>query len=289
MWKLRLQSKLSKKWTTIWGLIGALLACQLLVCPMALAQKKVRFAHLKLSDLRFLPPTNYLVWSHIERNPSSFINEELILDPPPSRNWADSLFMEDSDGVLNNMRVTVKEWQDKQEYNQNWNLEGTNVVPVPADQAQEAFLKKRAMNYFDRRVSGEVKNPRPGTSWATVARVNRTLKPASQLELAPQFKLKFKARVLQGRASVNIENPLVEANIEGRVNGQANAQLAKTITPLGLRAQVEYRLKQKEMVTVINKKITNSVSAQASSIERSSASVGVKSDQRVEINFGQAF
>jgi len=247
-------------------------------------------AKIQLRDLGTINMNQVYRMILITRGPSGLApSEDYILDPPPLKTWADSLFMEDSEGVMSGMRATIKDWQDKQEYISNWNIEKTGTVTVPDSKSQQNYVRQKALNYLDKRVSGEVRNPKPGTTWVTVAKVNRTLKPTSEIDLAPQYRLHFSARVLQGKASMNLENPYVGARVEGKVNGQAFAFLNKDIVALGLQAQVEYRLKQKELLTTVNKKITDTVSAKATSVQRSSATTDPQSDQKVEINFGQAF
>lgn len=241
---------------------------------------------IELSELGQEAPAVNIV---VKRMPSNFATEEdTVMRPPRRKYWSDKLLVEDNAGILTDMRKTIIDWEKQEEYLRRWDLEKTGVIQVQSEKEKNRFLRKRGLKYIDKRLSGEIKQAQPGSKWEQIGKVHKALKPRTKLNLSKSVRVKFKARVLQGKATMILENPLVDASLEGKVNGQARAVIGKRLKDFGLSAHMEYRLKESEVVTTFRKEITDQISAQATTVNRNDE-VNPMNDQRFELNFATSF
>lgn len=176
------------------------------------------------------------------RGPSNFVPDDQIQPLPlESKSWTQQILIEDDAGVLVGVRKDLADWQETQEYAKAWNLESTGVYDVESVDQKKAYLQKMILKYADKRLSGEVKNAEEGSALHSVGQAQRALKPNAEAAVSENIKLKFKARILQGKAIMEVKNPYVEYSTTANLKGEVNLDASKEFNELGVNTSANYR------------------------------------------------
>ncbi len=204
--------------------------------------------------------------------------------------WINEVLVEDDAGVLRSIKDTVNNWESKEDYIVVWNQENSGVVSIPNDDSKKNYLTKQLLKYFDKRLSGEIKHADKGSTLYNVGTVHNALKPSSKVDIAPNIKIKFKARVIQGNGAIIIENPFVKCEANFNYRGEAEVRVAKDIKSVDVIAETKYLVKDEHWITSISHKISSDVTGRVSSKQRMNETPANKSaDKRVEVFFTHNF
>ncbi|MBK24160.1 MAG: hypothetical protein CME70_09190 [Halobacteriovorax sp.] len=251
------------------------------------------------------------------RGPSNFVPDDQI-EPLPveSKSWTQQILVEDDAGVLVGIKKDLAEWQETQEYAKTWNLESTGVYDVDSVDTKKAYLQRMILKYADKRLSGEVKKAEEGSALHTVGQAQKALKPNAEANVTENIKLKFKARVLQGKAIMEVRNPYVEykatTNLKGEVhmdarkefkeigvetnaNYQANdddlkVNVIKNFEDFNLQAQIDYEVSQENWTASLQRPIYKKLIGRVSSTQSEKEMIlGGESNQRMEVMFNTSF
>jgi len=226
-----------------------------------------------------------------ERRPANFTHDDsLELVPVGQTIWLENILVEDNDGVLSSIRHRVQLWQDQENYVRNWDLETTGMYNLPSEREKQSFIGTNLLRYFDRRLSGEIKNSEQGSTMNSVGKTYQAMKPKAEAQITQNVKLKFRARMLQGQGTLNVENPWVEARGLVTVGGRVEFTMAKNLKPLGVTARVNYYANRSEYEAIMDKQIYGNFSARYSSIQDKNTGVAdKKSNQILQLMFNQSF
>jgi hypothetical protein len=176
------------------------------------------------------------------RGPSNFVPDDEIQPLPlENKTWTQQILIEDDAGVLVGVRKDLAEWQETQEYARTWNLQSTGVYDVETIDQKKAYLQKMILKYADKRLSGEVKNAEAGSALHSVGQAQKALKPNVEASVTENIKLKFKARVLQGKAIMEVRNPYIQYSTTANLKGEINLDAAKEFKELGVNTSANYR------------------------------------------------
>lgn len=251
------------------------------------------------------------------RGPSNFVPDDQI-EPLPleSKTWTQQILVEDDAGVLSGVREDLNTWQSTQEYAKTWNLESTGVYDVDSIDKKKSYLQRMILKYADKRLSGEVKNSEAGSALHTVGQAQKALKPNAEAAVSENIKLKFKARLLQGKAIMEVKNPYVDysttANLKGEVNLDAKKEfkelgvntsanyradeddlklnVVKTFKQLNLQAQIDYEVSNESWTASLQKPIYKRLIGRVSSSQAEKEMIlGAESDQTMEVMFNTSF
>lgn len=229
---------------------------------LALISQNVNSAELNESQLKEL--RKFDIYSKLRsRKINNFVpSDDVISTPIQKQHWAKGLMKEDNKGVLISIKKQIKQWEQTEEYARNWHLASTGMFDIADTDTKVDYLKRQGLRYLDKRITGEMKNAEKGTAMATVGQVHEALRPSTNVDIAPNIRMRFKARVLQGEASMNVENPYVESKTYVRVNGDITTELGKSFDKLGLRAQLNYRVDNGEYRALLNQRLSDHWSAE---------------------------
>lgn len=225
------------------------------------------------------------------RAPSSYVaNVELEDQPIENIIWLERTFAEDDAGVLVEMRDNLASWAATDEYAKVWNLKSTGLYNTPDMQERKKFINQRILRYIDKRISGEIRHAKKGSGWAKVGSVQKALKPNTTVKVSKYFKLKIRARVIEGKIIFDLRNPFFKLESYVKLNGsvathaekefkstgikttldyQMNegtmaANAVKEFKSIGLTTALNYEVKQGRWIASIDKKITKEVGARLS-------------------------
>lgn len=222
----------------------------------------------------------------MKRGPASAYEEEVLTVPLETKPVIKSLFAEDDAGVMVGMRNTLAGWDDKEAYAKQWNLQSTNLYNTPSTQEKTKFILKNLTRYADKRLAGEMKNAEEGSTMASVSRMEKSLRPNASVPVNKYLAIKFKARVLQGKAIVELRNPWVETSATIGANGKAKVLTKKDFNQLGTSTGVEYNVNEAQWIAFVEQEINENIKARLSSTTQPN---GNDADKRMEMNASWPF
>ncbi len=142
----------------------------------------------------------------VSRAPAA-VDEEVLTIPFNNEDsffTNDNMFAEDDAGVMKDMKTNLSNWEKTEEYARVWDLQRTGLYVTPTSSEKGKYISKRLLRYADKRLSGEMKKADEGSTLHKVSRVEKNLRPNASVNMSKNFGLKFKARVLQGKAIVEV-------------------------------------------------------------------------------------
>ncbi len=257
--------------------LGAILAAILVVCG--------------LYYLDFGPKDSGRTPASIGRAPSSYApSDDLAPSPLEKESFASQIWAEDSAGILQSMQRDFNRWEMMDEYAKNRNLQSTGLYSTPDTQMRTRYLRKRMVKYLDRRLAGEMKGAKKGSTLHRMKQVQKSLRPAAEAQVSKRIKLKFKARLLEGRAIARIENPWVKTEISNKIGGSTEIKAIRDIASLKVSASVNYQVDKSQWEMAVNRPLSPSLNARVSSLQSDKEMVFAESsDQKAELIFYRRF
>jgi hypothetical protein len=222
--------------------------------------------------------------SLVSRKIASF-EEEVITVPLSKESFSNEvLFADDDAGILREMRDTISAWENTDEYAKTWDLKSTGQHNTPTTEARQAYISKRLLRYADKRLSGEMKNADEGSTLHKMKKVEKSLRPNATINMSKNFGLKFKARVLQGKAIVEVKNPWIDCDATVSAAGQAKIVTKKNFKELGMTSGAEYSVNDSTFVAYVDQELTKNIRARVSSSQSGGTNVfSDDADARIEM------
>jgi len=202
------------------------------------------------------------------RAPASSVPSDDIQPAPANHEeWINNVWVEDSAGVMNQMKNSFAAWREREQYRQKWDIESTGYYDTPNRQYKHRWFSKMLLRYADKRLMGSIKNAQKGSALSKVRTMKTALKPNSTASISKNFKLKFSAKVLKGRAFMKLVNPWVKAETEFTLNGRVYSRFQKSFKNLGIDTRLEYRLRQNNYTASVTKPLGNNITAMVSTTQ----------------------
>lgn len=221
------------------------------------------------------------------RMPNSYApNVEVQVRPDREKSWLEYVFVEDKAGVLIRMRDTLKDWNETEEYAKNWNLDSTGIYEIKDQDDRTKYVNRYILKYLDKRLSGEVKDAEKGSALARVGDVQESLRPQTDVAISKNFRLKFKARVLQGKAFMFVHNPYLDNMATVSLSGKVSMEVGKKFKKEGVHAKTILNVNDANWQAYVDKVLTTNTSARLTSTQPLSSG---DSETRFELLFNQAF
>ncbi len=227
---------------------------------------------------------------NINRAPASNYSEDAIMIPLQKKHWVNQILADDEQGTLQYIRQDFEKWADEEEYVKNWNLELTGMYTPRTQEDKKKRIRKDSLKYFDNRLSGEMKTAEKGSALAQVKTIETAMRPQAKVAVSENVKIKFKAKVLQGKADIIVDNPYVDCNAEVKASGKVNVNVSKNINDLGVKTGVEYQVSNGVWIASVNKQLSESVSTEVSSYQKDSNMMFTEqSDKRIKLLYTKSF
>lgn len=204
--------------------------------------------------------------------------------------WVETAIEKDETTILKAMKDQIIKWEKNERYAKQWNLESTGMYLFPTVKEKRSYLQKWTLKYFDKYISGEVKKADEGSTFASVGKVQTALRPNTKMKIGKNIKIKFRARVLQGRGFIVVDNPYVDCKTQFNVRGRLNMRVGKKFKEIGTETSVQYNVDESDWIASIDQQITSTVSARISSAQsHDSMAFTDKSDRVAQIFYGYSF
>lgn len=225
------------------------------------------------------------------RAPSNYIpSEEIEPIPFAQELWIQEKMVEDDAGVLQGVKRQIASWEQTEEFADDWNLKSTGRYETPSLESKKNYLAKNSLKYFDKRLSGEMKRAEEGSTLAKVGQVQKALKPQTKVEFSKNVKLRFKARVLQGKAVVKLVNPYIDSECNVKVSGGMDCKVEKDFKDAGVKTKAEYVISEGRWIASVDKKISDHWSSRVSSHQSDDTmAFDDEADKRVELFYNLPF
>ncbi|MCK5883707.1 MAG: hypothetical protein KAG61_08465, partial [Bacteriovoracaceae bacterium] len=172
---------------------------------------------------------------------------------------------DDRSGTLKSMKSRLDSWQEREEYAEVWGLHSTGLYNTPDESSKKAYIERSFLRYFDRRLSGELKNSKKGSALAKARTIEQALRPDAKMQVSKNVKIRFSARVIQRYVMVKVVNPYVKSEVKVTTQGQINMKISKHFKKSGVKTQADYNYNTGRYVASLNKRITNRWSANVKS------------------------
>lgn len=241
------------------------------------------FRHLSLFTILTLISTTASAFTAIHatsRTPASAFEEEVLTVPLEQKAMVQTVFAEDDAGVMKGTRDQLNSWQATEDYAKTWNLESTGLYGAPKTSDKAKFISKNLIRYADKRLAGEMKNAEEGSALYTARTVEKSLRPNASVPVSKYISLKFKARVLQGKAVMDVKNPWIDCNATISANGKAKVLTKKDFNQLGTSTGIEYNVNDSQWIAFLDQEVTQNIKARVSSTGQSD---GNDADKKVEM------
>lgn len=220
----------------------------------------------------------------LNRAPAAIEEEVLTVPFEKDVPTMEFLFAEDDAGIMKEMKSTLKSWEQTEEFARVWDLESTNLYKTPDNSDKAKYLSKKMFRYADKRLSGEMKNAESGSTLHKMSKVEKNLRPNASVPVNKYIALKFKARVLQGKAIVEVRNPWIETNATVSANGKARLSAKKDFKEIGFTSGAEYSLTDSEFMAYVDQAISSNIKARVSSTAKDNETIfSDDADARAEI------
>jgi hypothetical protein len=252
-----------------------------------LSQKKVGSC-LIFRQIFFLLSITLLVNS----NSSYALAPDDDMSPVPAVHnlWLNNVFVPDDAGVMNSIKETYDSWAQTEEYVDNWNLESTKLYKVPTPEEKKAYSSKIFLKYADKRLSGEVKRSKEGSTMYAIGQAQKALRPQAEVRMAPQVKVKFRGRFLEGKGMIHVYNPIMDYQTTINYKGDVQMTASKEIKPVGIFASLNYEVTNDSWVAAFDRKLTEKWSTRLSSSQNDETMAFTRvADTRLELFFNHYF
>ncbi len=211
------------------------------------------------------------------RFPASYLQSDM--GPVPDMITGEIL-QEDDSGVLDSMRQNFEHWQAQETFADQWNLESTGLYVFPNQNEKRAYFQRMMLKYVDKRVSGELKkqqNDPTNPNMQQVATINNIVQPAGGMVLGHGVKFKIRARPIQGRVFLIIQNPIMDYETKMSLDGRVIMSATRNIESLGIRSGINYDMHYHSWEAHVDKQLTETLMARASSSGKGSDQVAFES------------
>lgn len=219
----------------------------------------------------------------VERRPAA-IEEEVLTVPLEQDGAVSNYFAEDDAGIMKGMKDAINDWEKTEEFAEIWDLQSTGLYKTPTLTQKRKHVGNRMLKYADKRFSGEMKKADEGSTLHKISRVEKQLRPNASVAVSKFISLKFKARVLQGKATIEVKNPWVECSATVGANGKAKLVTRKDFAQLGFATGVDYTVNSSEWIAYADQQVTQNIKARFSSTQESGEGfMSNDADTRVEM------
>jgi hypothetical protein len=218
------------------------------------------------------------------RRPAAAVEEEVLTVPLDKNLESTQWFAEDDAGIMKGMRDSLDGWEKKEEYAKVWDLKSTGNYNTPATAQKRKFIAARMLKYADKRLAGEMKTADAGSALHTIGKAEKSLRPNASVPVSRYVSLKFKARVLQGKASVEVKNPWIELSTTIAANGKTKVVSKREFASIGFTTGAEYEVNTSGWVAYADQQVTKNIKTRLSSTQdRGEAMFSNDADAKLEM------
>lgn len=192
--------------------------------------------------------------------------------------------------VLDKASAQMSRWDNIERRLKFYDVETIDGQTYTDENLKRRTVEKAFLKYLDKSLMEKVKNAKKGSALSSVKSAKTALSPNSEKSIAPNFKLKFRAKVLRGRGQLVLKNPYIDANAVFSFSGRRELNLLKHIDIIDAQARVSYIGHEDRFYSEISKPIYGGLKTRiSSSTQGKSQLFDTESDNRFELLFSKGF
>ena len=143
---------------------------------------------------------------------------------------------------------------------------------------------KNLLTYADKRLAGEIKNAEEGSTLHSVGKAEKSLRPNANVAISEKVSLKFRARVLQGKAIMEVKNPWVEISTVASASGKVKVLTKKQFSEMGFTTGADYSITEAQWIIYADQELMKNVKARVSANHKNhQRAFSNDADKRVEM------
>ncbi|MBF0206640.1 MAG: hypothetical protein HQK53_07100 [Oligoflexia bacterium] len=254
----------------------------LLVVSFSVSISVSAFALVQITESAVVVPHNIV--NYIDSRPEGYEEE--------TKEWYVWLLSPDDQGILHNMSLKMREWEEKESYIDRWNLSSVEGRKLPSTKDKSRYLTKNGLRFIDKKINYQMKKAKKNSVIHKISTVRESLVSVQNFEIYSKFKIKIKAELLRGRAKLFFYNPYVDWYIEfyAYSRNRMIMFLARDFGDVVFNTTLFYGSSNARLVATIDKNITDNISSRISFVRPldNSGSL-VSSEERVEVIIKKTF
>ena len=142
--------------------------------------------------------------------------------------------------VLDKASKKLEHWNRLEENLSFYDLDSIHGRTKVDFNLKKRTVEKAFLKYLDKSLMEKVNSAKAGSALSGVRSAKTALSPKSEKSIAPNFKLKFRAKVLRGRGQFILKNPYADANALFSLSGRKEFYLVRNIELIGAKAMLSY-------------------------------------------------
>ena len=224
------------------------------------------------------------------RTPQNYVPDTDFFAVYVEDSFSEDMWKNDHANALKNLSIEVNSWESRQEYLSNYGLKEYESSPALTTDQKRRRIEKGMLRYLDKRLMTKINNAPKTSSLASVKNARTALRPASTTEISENFKLKINGRLLQGRGTISLLNPWIDANAQFSLSGRLEFNLERQFVDSEITTQIKIDVKSNEWLALMQKDITDNFKAQILSIQpTNSMAFDHDADRRIQLIYNKNF
>jgi hypothetical protein len=182
--------------------------------------------------------------------------------------WLSHIFdrEDDPDGVLHSLEARASNWNYDDRMESRWGQEGgAPHFNQQTTKEKARLIGRSSIKYLDRRLINNIKKAKVGSTLKTVKSINTALRPKTSVSLFKSVEVKFGAKILQGKGTLTVKNPWVNAEANINYRGHYDVNIGYFIVAIDTNARLNYDSNVKKVAAILEKTVAKNLYARVSS------------------------
>lgn len=223
------------------------------------------------------------------RNPQNYVPDTDTYALYEEEDFIQDMWDKDHGGALEQLRLEVDNWQNNEQYIFNYGLSNFDQGAKPTINQKRREIEKGFLRYLDKRIMHNIEHAPKQSSLSKVKSAKKALRPSSTADISENFKIKFRARVLQGRGSILFINPWLDASAQFSLSGKLEFKLEREFQAPQILTQLTVNLKNEEWTALMQKSLTETLKAQVLAIQPTKSMALDNADRRIQLLYQKSF
>jgi len=223
------------------------------------------------------------------RIPQNFVPDTDMFAIYEEEGFIQDMWTNDYSGALEELKLRVDSWRHNEQYISNYGLSNFDQGAHPTMDQKRRVIEKGLLRYLDKRIMHKVKHAPKKSSLSKVRSARKALRPSSTAEISENFKVKLRAKLLQGRGNILFLNPWVDASAQFSLSGKMEFRLAKEFQAPQILTQVTVNFQSEEWTALMQKSIRESIKAQFLAIQPTKSMALDNADRRIQLIYQKSF
>lgn len=190
---------------------------------------------------------------------TTFLHAQDLEQATPWKGSFVDFFDDDFDGLIENAKLKVNDWQQTQDHIQQWKVHDIPIYKLPQDKEKRKFVRKIGLKYLDKKIMDRGRKSPKNSPAHTVITMRKAMAPTSTIGLSQNFTMKFRAKLLEGKLSVILINPYLDWWADFNNHGHFGMTLQKNLADAELEMKIFYTTDQNTLMGTLKQKLIDNI------------------------------